>query len=340
MTATHAAAGHVDVPASGIRPFDIGRDLRPVAELIAEAFANELDPRGNAALREMRVMSHMGGLLKLLNRSTGEFNDVFSGFVWEDENRVVGNVTVQRSDRYGGRWQIANVAVAPAYRRQGIARRLMNHALDHIDQLGGRWAVLQVYARNDGARRLYEALDFEYMGGLADLRLATVPPHTELQEYAETLANFYTFSPQHGQELYELANHQLSSQAQWWRPLRRMDYQPTFDKQMGEWFGSLVGRRRVYRRCVQLSRRFEAALVLTAERWHGEHQLRLWVRPEHYGQVEEQMLRWSLKTLDEYPRLPVKLELSTLHDAGMAAAARCGFQVERTLLTMRRKLRD
>ena len=57
---------------SGIRPFDVGRDLRPVAELIADAFTNELDPRGKAALREMRIMSHVSGLLKVLSRSTGE----------------------------------------------------------------------------------------------------------------------------------------------------------------------------------------------------------------------------------------------------------------------------
>ena len=65
-----------------------------------------------AALREMRVMSHLSGLLKLLSRSTGDMNDVFSGYVWVEEGKIVGNITVQRADSYGNRWQIANVAVA------------------------------------------------------------------------------------------------------------------------------------------------------------------------------------------------------------------------------------
>ena len=66
MTASHAATTRVNKRyESGIRPFDIGCDLRPVAELIADAFAHELDQRGNAALREMRIMSHIGALLKL-----------------------------------------------------------------------------------------------------------------------------------------------------------------------------------------------------------------------------------------------------------------------------------
>jgi len=89
---------------SGIRPFDIARDLRPVAELIADAFTNELDPRGLAALREMRIMSHLSGLLKVLSRSTGDLDDVFSGFVWVEDDNIVGNVTVQRADKYGNRW--------------------------------------------------------------------------------------------------------------------------------------------------------------------------------------------------------------------------------------------
>ena len=86
---------------TGLRPFDISRDLRAVAELISVAFATELDDRGNAALREMRIMSHFGGFLGLMNRSGGEFNDMLSGFVWVDAGRVVGNVTVQRADRAG-----------------------------------------------------------------------------------------------------------------------------------------------------------------------------------------------------------------------------------------------
>lgn len=341
MTTLPAASRPVEqAPGSGIRPFDIGRDLRPVAELIAEAFSSELDQRGNAALREMRLMSHMGGFLKLLNRTTGEFNDIFSGFVYEDHGQLVGNVTVQRSDRYGNRWQIANVAVAPSHRGRGIARRLMEDALSCIEESGGRWAVLQVYARNAGARHLYEGLDFDYVGGMATLRLPQVPPHRVLAEFDPQLRHFAAFGPNHWQELYELANCQLNPLAQWWRGVRRSDYQVSFDRQLDEWFSRTFGRRRVYRRCIQISRRFEAAMILTAQRWSGEHRIQLWVRPDNYGQVENEMLRWALKTLDDYPRLPVTLELSTLHTAAMEAAQALGFTAERTLLTMRRKIRE
>lgn len=335
MTAFHTATTRVSKRAeSGIRPFDIGCDLRPVAELIADAFAHELDPRGNAALREMRIMSHVGALLKLLNRSTGEFNDLFGGFVWIEDSKVVGNVTVQKADAAGNRWQIANVAVAAAYRGRGISRLLMARALQHIRESHGEWAVLQVYAQNRIARHLYEQLNFEEVGGSVDFTLKRLPkvdppPH---------LSNFHSFSTDQWQALYELVSNQQSGQMVWWRPPRRTDYQITLEQMIGEWFWRVLGRNRVYRCCIQTTRRFDAALILTAARWRGSHQLQFWVQPALYGQHEETLLRWALAALQEYPRWPLSLNLSVNHEAALECAKRYGFQEQQTLLTMRCKI--
>jgi ribosomal protein S18 acetylase RimI-like enzyme len=321
---------------SGIRPFDIARDLRPVAELIADAFTNELDPRGLAALREMRVMSHLSGLLKLLSRSTGDLDDVFSGFVWVEDEKIIGNVTVQRADKYGNRWQIANVAVARAHRGRGIARRLMEQALSHVANSDGRWAVLQVYDHNSVARRLYSSLGFEEVGGMVDLRLARVPK----ADFPNAVSTFRPFSSQQWQPLYELATNQLNAQTQWWRAMRRSDFQASFEQQIGSWMWRTLGRQQIYRRCFQSQRRFEAALVLTAERWRGTHELQMWVRPEHYGLFEHYLIQWAVATLQEYPRWPVKLTLSSEHIAALQAAESFGFQQQQTLVTMRRRVGD
>ena len=321
---------------AGIRPFDIGRDLRPVAELIADAFTNELDPRGLAALREMRIMSHLSGLLKLLSRSTSELEDVFSGFVWVEDGKIVGNVTVQRADKYGNRWQIANVAVASAYRGRGIARRLMERALDHVANADGRWVVLQVYDHNAVARRLYARLGFEEVGGMMDLRLERVPK----VEMPPSATNFHPFSQHQWQPLYELATNQLNAQTQWWRAIRRSDFQTSFEQQIGAWLWNQLGRQRIYRRAFQNPRHFEAALVLTVERWRGTHELQMWVRPEQYGMYEHYLVQWALATLQEYPRWPVKVTLSSEHSAGITAVKSFGFQHQQTLVTMRRRVGD
>ncbi len=335
MTAYHALSRRFGKSIeSGIRPFDIGRDLRPVAELIADAFAHELDQRGSAALREMRIMSHVGTLLKLLNRSTGEFDDIFGGFVWVEEGKVVGNVTVQKADSSGVRWQIANVAVSPAFRGRGISRQLMLSALDYINESGGDWAVLQVYAQNNIARALYQRLNFEEVGGSVDMRMERVP---HLEETVE-VPQLRSFSADQWQSLYELVNNQQNGQMQWWRPPRRVDFQITFEQMIAEWFWRTAGRQQVYRRCIQSTRRFDAALVLTAARWRGLHQLQLWVQPELYGHHEEVLFQWALATLQEYPRWPVLLTLSAQHREAIDAARQVGFQEQQTLLTMRRKI--
>ena len=319
---------------TGLRPFDISRDLRPVAELISVAFSSELDDRGNAALREMRLMSHFGGFLGLMNRSTGEFNDLLNGFVWVDAGRVVGNVTVQRADRAGSRWQIANVAVAPSHRGRGISRRLMEAALAHAASCSGQWAVLQVYARNEVARRLYESLGFELVGGMTDLRVGRTPHIDQVG----SLPHLVSFGSGNWQPLYELANHQLGGQMQWWRALRRDEFQSSLEQQAGEWFRRIMGQEQVLRRAVQVSPRFEAAIIVNAQRWRGEHSLQLWARPEHYGNYDLALLRWALGALQEFPRWPINISLSTDHTSAQELVEFYGFRAQRTLLTMRKRI--
>ncbi len=321
---------------SGLRPFDIGRDLRPVAELIADAFTNELDPRGLAALREMRIMSHLSGLLKLLSRGTGDLDDVFTGYVWVEDGRIVGNITVQRADKYGNRWQIANVAVARKYRGRGIARLLMHRALDHVAAADGRWAVLQVYDHNTVARTLYAHLGFEEVGGMVDLVLDRLPRVT----MPARRSDFRPFSGQNWQPLYDLATAQLNTQAQWWRSLRRSDFQIALDQQFSEWMWRSLGKQRVLRRCFQSFRRFEAAAILTVARWRGEHRLEMWVRPEQYGALEEHVVQWALAALQEYPRAPLRTTLAASHSAGLVVLQEYGFRRTQTLVTMRRRVGD
>ncbi len=321
---------------TGIRPFDIGRDLRSVAELISISFANELDDRGSAALREMRTMSYFGGLLGVLNRSTGEFNDLLNGFVWVEQGHVVGNITVQRADKYATRWQIANVAVSPGFRGRGISRQLMEAALDHSTRAGGLWAVLQVYESNQVARHLYESLGFSTVGATAELSAPRAPVVRE--QPAHPLMG--RFSASEWQALYELVNHQLGAQAQWWRSIRRADFQSTVEEQIGEWFWRIVGRGDVHRRAIRNSSRFEAALVLDARRWRGEHTMQLWVRPEQYGLYDRPLIDWALWRLQDYPRWPIRISINTEHRSAIEYLERSGFVLRRTLITMRKRLTE
>jgi hypothetical protein len=157
---------------------------------------------------------------------------------------------------------------------------------------------------------------------MVDLRLPRVPK----SDFPNPVSSFQSFTPNHWQPLYELATNQLNAQTQWWRALRRSDFQQSFEQQVGAWMWRSLGRQQVYRRAFQSQRRFEAALVLTAERWRGTHEVQMWVRPEHYGLFEHYIMQWIVATLQEYPRWPVKMTLSNEHIAGIHAAEAFGFQ--------------
>ena len=146
-------------PRDGPRPFDPGRHMRQVAQLVGQVFADELDERGRGALREMEIAGRLSPFLGGLT-SLALFSDEIYGQVWVEGGRVVGNVTLQEADFSGLRWRITNVAVLPEYRGRGIARILMQETLREIAVRAGAWAILQVRAGNDAACRLYRSLGF------------------------------------------------------------------------------------------------------------------------------------------------------------------------------------
>ena len=327
-----AAASRLRDPQQGIRPFDVGRDLRAVSRLITEAFAEELDEQGEAALRELRILGYMSGLVRILYRSTGEFRNVFNGFVWVENRHVVGNVTVQRAANGSGRWQIANVAVSPAWRGRGISRALMEHALDYIREMGGSWAVLQVRGENDIALGLYERLRFENMGGTSELFAPAVPKSVAIP----VLSKLHPFSPDDSNLLYDLATSRPRAESQWWRAVRRDDFQVPLEKRIGELVSRLVGRQQIHRYAIREYRsRFEGAIQVTARCWRGEHTIRLWLRPDAQEQYAQPLVLSALALLQGCPRWPLRATVSTEDELAAQTLLEHGFSVRSTLYTMR-----
>lgn len=105
--------------ANGLRPADVRRDLRGIADLLEEAFASELDEIGQRILREMRFWSRLGWLLKGLEWFLPPGEAFVPGYVWVEDGRVVGYAMVRRFQPGLEGWLIANVAVAPEFRGEG-----------------------------------------------------------------------------------------------------------------------------------------------------------------------------------------------------------------------------
>lgn len=71
---------------------------------------------------------------------------------------------------YVGMWivfdegHITNLATHPQYRRQGVARKLMNELIVASKERGVRYLTLEVRRTNNEAQELYQKLGFVHMG--------------------------------------------------------------------------------------------------------------------------------------------------------------------------------
>jgi ribosomal protein S18 acetylase RimI-like enzyme len=140
-----------------LRPLEMRRDLRAVADLIELCFAQTLDSDGHRYIRQMRAAAKNPRTMGMAARFTPALN----GYVWEEESRIVGNLSLIPVVAEGQRsYFIANVAVHPDYRRRGIAHSLTEAALQFIRKKGISSIWLQVNEKNPGAIHLYQGFGF------------------------------------------------------------------------------------------------------------------------------------------------------------------------------------
>jgi ribosomal protein S18 acetylase RimI-like enzyme len=319
----------------GLRPMEPSRDLRQVAALIEEAFAGQLDLQGQEALRELKVMSHLGPLLWLLDRLSPEFHETFSGFVWVEEGRVVGNVTVNRSNWRSRRWFISNLAVERAYQGRGIARELMQAAIGMARDRGGESVTLQVRADNVPALKLYRDLDFEELMGTTELQLERVG------QIPFVPAEGFTLHKRDHSEWHkevELARAAIPASEQRARPIREADFRKGFAGRVIDWLGDIFASQRTYRLAVDEGDRFVATLTVRASLWGAGHGLEMMVHPDYRGRVEEMLVTKALALLGNYPGQGVAVKMSASHQEAIETLKRYGFVEEKTLVRMRLNL--
>ncbi len=148
-TASYSSSSH-------IRPLDIQRDLLAVADLIELCFASTMDPDGEQYLHQMRRAARDVNFLRWAPAATERASMPLSGYIWEEDGRLVGNLSLIPLTKQGKRvYFIANVAVHPEYRRRGIARALTEASLDYIRNRHVTHAWLQVRTDNPNAHNLY-----------------------------------------------------------------------------------------------------------------------------------------------------------------------------------------
>jgi len=158
MTSITAPRGDVS---AHLRPLSILRDLPAVADLIELCFSDSMDSEGKRYVSDMRRAGRDNSFLNWAEHAAETTSLPLTGYIWEEDGRIVGNVSVvpfrQRKQRL---YLIANVAVHPSYRHRGIARALTERAMRHAREKRVNSIWLHVREDNHDAVDLYTDLGF------------------------------------------------------------------------------------------------------------------------------------------------------------------------------------
>lgn len=147
-----------ETKSSQLRPMELNRDLLQVADLISLCFADSLDEDGFRFVNNMREAANSSSVIGTVQK----IGLPRKGFVWEENNKIVGNVSVVNLLYHNVlAYLIANVAVHPDYRKQGIAKKLTIKTLDFIRARKIPHVFLQVNMNNPVALKLYQNFGFE-----------------------------------------------------------------------------------------------------------------------------------------------------------------------------------
>ena len=145
-----------------VRSMNMFRDLPAVADLIELCFADTMDNDGQRYIADMRRASRDDSFLHWASHMAETASLPLTGFVWEENGRIIGNASLIPFRDKGKRiYLIANIAVHPEYRRRGIARILTQRAMKYGWDKKSSALWLHVRDDNPGAVGLYNELGFQ-----------------------------------------------------------------------------------------------------------------------------------------------------------------------------------
>lgn len=313
-----------------IRPLDYARDLDALGELLDLAFQEEIIGSSAQMRQEFRLYArlmyffHWIYLIPMLR-------DSFRGFVWLEDGKLVGNVTLSTVNYDRRRWLISNVATHPSYRRHSIATQLMQRAIEEATHRGAEIIMLDVRLNNTGAIQLYEKLGFQAVDARTELQLGAgiggrmqifpTPPGMVMRPYrssdVENAAALMQAAHRSGPRLAQAADlHSLVFGS------ALLNLQQRISGQIQERFAVEQGGRLVALAGIQYSYRPRS------------HTMQFIIDPAVAGQVEDWLVSRALIELERSARHPVTVTISTADHHLLAALQRRGFREVITLQRM------
>ncbi len=305
-----------------IRPFDPRRDLLAVADLIETCFSATLDPDGRRYIRQMRASAQGRGLNRWISMAASTTSLPLGGYVWVAKGRVVGNLSLVPFFHQGRRiYLIANVAVSPDYRRQGIAEALTEAAIQRCRQRRVNQVWLQVRDNNPAALNLYSKMGFK-----PRVRRTTWNVNPEniqgeaLPKVRLSLRKSRYWTSQRG-----WLDYNYPSELRWHFPLKLLPFQPGPMGLLHRFFNEIEIRHWA----VQQSGKLLGVLT-----WQGTRSFadRLWLAA--LSPADELVLQTVLPYIRQERRLHRPLSLNYPEGRAVETLQGLGFRAQHTLIWM------
>ncbi len=312
----------------GLRRFDPGRDLRDVIQLLQLGFGADLDPRDQRWLNDLQSMSGAGPLLGWVLKVVPAAENVFSGFVWQANGQVVANASLMRATQHV--WVIANVVTHPDWRRRGLARQLVEAAIDSARAHGARQVQLQVREDNAGALAMYGQMGFNDLFTTTLLRL---DGRERLRPLApvEGETRIVPWSRGSGAWVEDV----LARAGRMEGPPPGVIRQTLQRQGLAASVGDRLRGVRRYAYAARAELRYGAVGAAMANAMSGAHSLEVATDPAWRGRVEELLVAQLLDKLARHRPLEVEAEVRDAEAGVRAALAAAGFDPVRTLVRMR-----
>jgi ribosomal protein S18 acetylase RimI-like enzyme len=217
-----------------IRPIRLRRDLAEVTNLVELCFSDHMDLEGRTYLQNIRRVGRDGDPYYLDATSPETSPLPFHGYIWVENNRIVGNVTLIYMKKNGQNlYFVANVSVDPEYRGHGIARMLTRRAMRHAQEHNGHSVTLQVREDNQIAISLYESLGFVEYTRRTNWGIQKRPPNlTNLTTPAIKIAPRQT---ENWSQQREWLNQLYPEKVSWFLPYQLSKQEPGFFNDFSRW---------------------------------------------------------------------------------------------------------
>jgi GNAT superfamily N-acetyltransferase len=310
------------------------RDSRQIWQLLDLVFGPTLDAEGRRVLDSKLAMSYPPNVMLQISQAAG---GLVPGFVWEEEDRIVGNISLLGT-KVEGRYLIANVAVHPSRRRRGIGLALVREVIKTIQARDGRTLWLQVESANVPARNLYERLGFTTIGNVTTWDLA----HGRLRELhpigdSNSAGHAFSIRPLRREEwraAYNLDQAGFDPALNWPEPLAREAYKRGLWHRLVDF---LNGRKWECWVTAHSDNRLAGMVTISSE-WFRPHQLALRVTPAWRGQLERPLLAKALRRLSYLQSRSARMDHPEADISVNELLREANFRARRTLTTMKLEL--